>query len=68
MRKTKIKHIIALFLIAVFFTVIGAFFKIMHWAGGNEMLYVAFGLKGIVIILAIWKVLTTDRFKSFLNK
>ncbi|WP_121667408.1 GldL-related protein [Mesonia aquimarina] len=66
--KTKVKHIIAIFLIGVLFTIAGAFFKIMHWPGGNTIITIAFAVKILAVILGIWKVLTTERFKSFLNR
>lgn len=63
----KVKHIIAIFVIGIVLLVIGACFKINHWLFANELLISGSILKVIAGILFIWKILTTDKFKEFLN-
>ncbi|QHI36813.1 hypothetical protein IMCC3317_21830 [Kordia antarctica] len=63
----KVKHIIAIFLLGVFITIIGALFKIQHWPYGPELLSVGSFTEGLAILLGIWKLLTTKKFKDFLN-
>ena len=64
----KVKHILALFIIAYIVITIGALFKIMHWPYGNELITFATILKVMAGMLAIWKVFTMQGFKDFLNK
>lgn len=64
----KVKHILALFLIAYIVMTIGALLKIMHWPYGNELITFSTVLKVIAALLAIWKVFTMQGFKDFLNK
>jgi hypothetical protein len=47
--------------------ILGALFKIMHWPYGPELLTISTAIKTIVALLAIYKVLTTEKFKDFLN-
>jgi len=63
----KVKHIIIIFLIGIVFMTFGALFKIMHWPGGSMIITISSTLKVIAGLLAIWKVLTMDKFKEFLN-
>lgn len=63
----KVKHIIVIFIIGIIIMTFGSLFKIMHWPGGNQMIMISSGLKVIAGILAVWKVLTMDKFKEFLN-
>ena len=63
----KVKHLIAIYLFAFILMLLGAFFKIMHWQYGSELLTISTTIKTIVALLAIYKVLTTDKFKDFLN-
>lgn len=64
----KVKHILALFLIAYIAMTIGALLKIMHWPYGNELITFSTVLKVIAALLAIWKVFTMQGFKDFLNR
>ena len=63
----KVKHIIALFLLGVFFTIIGALFKIQHWPYGRILLTIGSFTQGLAFLLGIWKILTNKKFKDFLN-
>ncbi|WP_420574897.1 GldL-related protein [Kordia sp.] len=63
----KVKHIIALFLLGIFITIIGTLFKIQHWPYGSEILTVGSLMEGLAILLGIWKLLSTKKFKDFLN-
>ncbi len=63
----KIKHIIALFILGLICTILGAMFKVLHWMWAPELLILGTFTKVIAAILAIWKVLTTNKFKDFLN-
>ena len=63
----KIKHILILFLIGIIVSLIGMQFKIMHWPGADKLLLSSSVIKAIALILAIWKVLTVEKFRDFLN-
>ena len=63
----KVKHILVILILGIILLDLGALFKIMHWPGAGEMITVSFVLEIMVGILAIWKVLTSDKFKEFLN-
>lgn len=63
----KVKHLIAIYLFAFILMILGALFKIMHYPYGPELLTVSTAIKTVVALLAIFKVLTTEKFKEFLN-
>ncbi len=63
----KIKHLLIFIIFGFIFTVIGALFKIQHWPYASEILTIGTLIKVIFGILLIWKILTTDKFKEFLN-
>ncbi|WP_046746272.1 GldL-related protein [Kordia zhangzhouensis] len=63
----KVKHIIAIFLLGVFITTIGALFKIQHWPYGSELITSGSLTEGLALLLGIWKLFTTKQFKDFLN-
>ena len=63
----KVKHILAIFILGVIVLDLGALFKIIHWPGAGEMIIVSIVLEILAGILAIWKILTSNRFKEFLN-
>lgn len=63
----KVKHIIALFIVGLLCTILGALFKILHWQLAPELLIAGTVIKVLAGIFAIWKILTTDGFKKFLN-
>lgn len=63
----KVKHLIAIYLFAFILMILGALFKIMHWPYGPELLTISTAIKTVVALLAIYKVLTTDKFREFLN-
>lgn len=42
-------------------------FKLMHWPGANIVILASILMKLILGALTIWKILTTDKSKDFLN-
>lgn len=63
----KIKHLLAFLIFGFIFTIIGTLFKIQHWPYAGEIYTIGTLIKVIFGILLIWKILTTDKFKEFLN-
>ncbi len=63
----KTKYIITIFIIGCIILIIGSMFKIMHWPLAGTLIITATGIQAIAALIAIWKVLTTDKFKDFLN-
>ena len=63
----KVKHLLVFIIIGFIFTIIGSLFKIQHWPYANEILVIGTLLKVVFGILLIIKILTTDKFKEFLN-
>ena len=63
----KTKYLITLLIVAFMITSIGALFKILHWNYGNEMLLIGVITKLFIGITLIIKLLTTKKFKEFLN-
>jgi len=63
----KVKHILVILILGLILMDLGALFKIMHWPGAGEMITASFAIELIFGILAIWKILTLDKFKEFLN-
>ncbi|UCG28315.1 MAG: hypothetical protein JSV24_02855 [Bacteroidales bacterium] len=63
----KVKHIIVVFILGAIFIMLGALFKIQHWPGAAKLLIggLAFQIVGLVMI--IWKILTTDKYREFLD-
>lgn len=66
----KNKHILAIFILGVLITIVGALFKITHWDLGvlsaNSILIVGMTIKIFAGILFITKLLGTN--SEFLNK
>ena len=67
----KVKYIIIFYLIGVIFITIGALAKILHYPilglSGSVFLTIGSSIETIAILLGIWKLLTTKKFKDFLN-
>ncbi len=63
----KIKHLLAFIILGFIFSIIGTLFKIQHWQYASEILITGTLIKVLFGILLIWKILTTDKFKEFLN-
>ncbi len=63
----KIKHILVVILIGFLLTVIGTLFKIQHWPYGYQIFVIGSLIKMIFIILLIWKIVRSGKFKDFLN-
>lgn len=63
----KVKHIIVIFLLGVVFMAIGGAFKFMHWPGASVMILISSCLHVGAGIFAIWKVLSMEKFREFLN-
>lgn len=63
----KIKHTLLILGIGFMLIIIGALFKIMHWALDNELLILGMFLKVTGGILLLYKLFTLPKFKDFLN-
>ena len=63
----KVKHIIILIVLGAIMVLTGAFFKIQHWPGAAKFLLTGFVFEIVGLALIIWKILTTDKFRDFLN-
>ncbi|MDH5475400.1 MAG: hypothetical protein OEX22_06900 [Cyclobacteriaceae bacterium] len=63
----KVKHIVVLYLISELILVSGATFKILHLSGAPELIIVSTAVKTIVVLLAIWKVMSSKKYQDFLN-
>ena len=63
----QIKHLLAFIIFGFIFTIIGSLFKIQHWPYAVGIYTIGTLLKVIFGILFIYKILTTDKFKEFLN-
>lgn len=64
----KVKHIVAIFLLAYILEVLGVHFKIMHLTGAPQLFNASTTLKIIAALLGIWKLFTIKDFSNFLNK
>ena len=64
----KVKHILALFILASTLVITGALFKILHYAGARELLMAGMLLEIGTGLLLIWKLIRTEHFKDFMNK
>ncbi|MDF2552520.1 MAG: hypothetical protein K0R77_1795 [Chryseobacterium sp.] len=68
----KTKYAIMIFLVGLLINLFGALLKITHFSfgplNGNICLTVGSIVQGLGILLIIFKVLTNQRFKDFLNK
>ncbi|MCU7616714.1 gliding motility protein GldL [Chryseobacterium sp. PBS4-4] len=68
----KAKYAIIIFLVGFLITLFGAWLKITHFSfgpfNGNICLTIGSVIQGLGILLIIFKVLTNQRFKDFLNK
>jgi len=63
----KVKHIIVVFILGVIFVILGSLFEINHWAGAAKLLLAGMILEILGLIMVIWKVFFTEKFKDFLN-
>jgi uncharacterized membrane protein YqjE len=63
----KVKNILALLLFGVMLIMSGVFFKILHFAGAEELLISGFALSIIAFILGIWKLISSNNDNKFLN-
>lgn len=64
----KVKHILAVFILGLIATLLGATFKVLHWQFAPELLVTGTFLQVIAGILGIWKLFTSKAFKEFLNR
>ena len=68
----KNKHLLILFFLAMILVVIGALFKIMHWAyagiSGNTLLSIGLVSEAIVVVVLLILKITKDNKSDFLNK
>ena len=51
----KVKHILALFILGLICTVLGALFKIMHWPGAGAMLVVGLGTEAVIFLFSAFE-------------
>ena len=67
----KVKYILIYYLIGMLFITIGALIKIMHHAifglSGSVFLTIGSIIQSVAILLGIYKLLTSKKFKDFLN-
>jgi hypothetical protein len=63
----KIKHILIVYIIGFIFLTLGALLKILHYQYGPELLTIGTSLKILAGFLLIGKLITSDKFKEFLN-
>ena len=63
----KIKYLLVVILIGFLCTIIGTLFKIQHWQFAGEIFALGSIIKVIFIVLLIWKILSSDKSKDFLN-
>jgi hypothetical protein len=63
----EIKHTLILLFISAIIVVLGALFKIMHWPGANMMFIVGGLINTVCLVLLIYKLLTKEKTKDFLN-
>ena len=68
----KIKHVLIIFVIGFLISIIGAIFKITHWSfgsiSGNIMIAIGSIIETVGIILMLYKLFTSPKFKEFLNR
>jgi hypothetical protein len=60
--------IIILFAFGMVVTIVGAFFKLMHWPGNNFMLGFGLAVQAIALISLIVKLLKKDKIDKSINK
>jgi len=63
----KFKYLLVLLILGFLLTTIGTLFKIMHWQYASIAYTTGVFLKVLFCILLIYKLLTTEKFKDFLN-
>ena len=63
----KTKYIISLFIVGTILLIVGSLFKIMHWPYASQWIITGAAIQVVAALLSLWKVLTTDQFKDFLN-
>ena len=64
----KIKHILIVLILGIVLTLAGSLFKILHYAGAEKLLIGGMGLQVVAGIMAIWKLVTSNKTNSFLEK
>ncbi len=63
----KVKYIIILIILGAIIVMIGVLFKIQHWPGAAKLLITGLIFKLVGLVLIIWKILTMDKFREFLD-
>jgi uncharacterized membrane protein YqjE len=63
----KVKNILALLLFGLMLIMSGVFFKILHFAGAEELLISGLVFSIIAFALAIWKLISSKSNNKFLN-
>jgi hypothetical protein len=63
----KAKHAIILLVLGFCLDFIGAVMKILHWQGADMLLIVALIIKVTGALILLFKLLTYEKLKDFLN-
>lgn len=67
----KIKHALIIFLIGFLISIVGTLFKITHWSfgpfSGNIILIIGSIFETLGVLIFLYKLLTSSKFKDFLN-
>ncbi len=67
----KTKHALIIFLIGFLINILGALFKITHWSFGaitaNIILLIGSIFQILGVLLLLYKLFTSQKFKDFLN-
>lgn len=63
----KIKYIIALLILSYAIIGIGALAKLQHWSWAGSALIIGMVFQSLIFIIGNIKVLSTKKFKDFLN-
>ncbi len=64
----KAKYAIIILVLGWCFNIVGAFMKITHWPGANELLAFGVILEVIGAILLLYKLVTYSKIRDFLNR
>ena len=64
----KFKFLLIFFLLGAIFIMTGAYFKLMHWPGGQFMLFSGLFFQAFSIVMLIVKLLKNKNIRNILNK
>jgi hypothetical protein len=57
MQKSSLFVLLILFFVGIITTVAGAMFRVLHWPGGNLLLFVGMTLEAVAVVLMICKLI-----------